>query len=184
MTRSRGVLLLDGALAGGAVVIALLAGALAGRAQEAITLDTSRSTGPSVTYTLPTGASCSESSGDRPSIWAGGRIRNVTDTKGQALPLGGVPAPGAGPVVVNGDIYDVVAGNSVGVGIHLPFGGAPAGTCRRFSRLLEADVLAALVERLVASKAITPEDARRLLVNRLSRLRGEPLAPAAGRESP
>lgn len=151
------------------------------KAQEAITLDTSRSQGPSVSYTLPSGASCSESTGDRPSLWAGGRIRNVQDAKTTPGLLGDPAAAAVGATIVNSTIFDAVAGNSVGVGIHLPFGGAPVGSCRQFARLAELELLAGLVERLRTAGAITPEDARRLLLTRLTGLAAHLTRPPGGR---
>jgi len=157
-----------------AAVAAVWCGAVVwgtGKAQEAITLDTSRSVGPTVTYTLPGGASCSETSRDRPSQWAGVSVRRVEDAKTSPGLLGGGGGDAAAATIVNSTIVDAVAGSSVGVGVHLPFGGPPAGSCRGFRQLAELEVLAAVVERLKTAGSITAEDARRILFVRTTTIR-------------
>jgi hypothetical protein len=120
---------------------------------EAITLDTSRSVGPTVSISTPSGISCSETAGDRPSIWFGGRAREQTNANQQANPW--TTSDPTTTTYINSNLYNDENGWSVGVGLHIPFGGPPTGNCRRFVAAAEREHRLSMLEKLLESKAIT-----------------------------
>lgn len=127
-------------------------------AADAISLDTSRSQGPTVSISTPSGINCSETAGDRPSIWLGGRLRDQTNANQAAYPWTmGEPVS---TTYINSNLFNEEAGWSVGVGIHVPFGGPPTGNCTRFVAIAEKEAKVNILNQLLASKAITLEEYR------------------------
>jgi hypothetical protein len=120
---------------------------------DAITLDTSRSVGPTVSIITPSGINCSETAGDRPSIWFGGRAREQTNANQQANPW--TTSDPTTTTYINSNLYNDENGWSVGVGLHIPFGGPPTGNCRRFVAAAEREHRLSMLEKLLESKAIT-----------------------------
>ena len=121
---------------------------------EAITLDTSRSVGPTVSISTPSGISCSETAGDRPSIWFGGRAREQTNANQTANPWT-TTGTAQTTTYINSNLFNDEQGWSVGVGLHIPFGGPPTGNCRRFVAAAEREHRLSMLEKLLESKAIT-----------------------------
>ena len=120
---------------------------------EAITLDTSRSVGPTVSIVTPSGINCSETAGDRPSLWFGGRVREQVNDNSSG---------GTSPVVgtdnntyINSNLYNDETGFSLGVGIHIPFGGPPTGNCKRLFAVAKAESYILVLDKLLDKKAIT-----------------------------
>jgi hypothetical protein len=120
---------------------------------EAITLDTSRSVGPTVSIITPSGISCSETAGDRPSVWFGGRAREQTNANQQANPW--TSSDPTTTTYINSNLFNDENGWSVGVGVHIPFGGPPTGNCRRFVAAAEREAKLSMLNKLLESKAIT-----------------------------
>jgi hypothetical protein len=120
---------------------------------DAITLDTSRSVGPTVSISTPSGINCSETAGDRPSVWFGGRAREQTNANQQANPW--TTSDPTTTTYINSNLYNDENGWSVGVGIHIPFGGPPTGNCRRFLTAAEREQKLSMLNKLLESKAIT-----------------------------
>jgi hypothetical protein len=124
---------------------------------DAITLDTSRSVGPTVSISTPSGINCSETAGDRPSVWLGGRLRDQRNRDETNTPI----TDGTGnQTFINSDLGKDEAGWSVGLGIHIPFGGPPTGNCRRFLAIAERDAKVTILTQLLNNKAITLEEYR------------------------
>jgi hypothetical protein len=117
---------------------------------EAITLDTSRSVGPTVSIITPSGISCSETAGDRPSVWIGGRLREQTNANQNASPL-----TDSNNTYINSNLFNDEQGYSVGVGIHIPFGGPPTGNCKRFIATANAEAYLLVLDNLLAKKVLT-----------------------------
>jgi len=126
---------------------------------DAITLDTSRSVGPTVSITTPSGIVCSETAGDRPSLWFGGRLREQTNANQVANPNTGAATldtfTTSSTTYINSNLFNDENGWSVGVGIHIPFGGPPTGNCRRFFAAAEREQKLSMLNKLLESKAIT-----------------------------
>ena len=120
---------------------------------EAISIDTSRSVGPTVSIMTPSGISCSETAGDRPSVWFGGRAREQTNANQQANPW--TASDPTTTTYINSNLFNDETGWSVGVGIHIPFGGPPTGNCRRFVAAAEREANLSMLNKLLESKAIT-----------------------------
>jgi len=121
---------------------------------DAITLDTSRSVGPTVSITTPSGIACSETAGDRPSVWFGGRAREQTNANQTANPWT-TSEPSSQTTYINSNLFNDENGWSVGVGVHIPFGGPPTGNCKRFMAAAEREAKLSMLNKLLESKAIT-----------------------------
>ena len=119
---------------------------------DAITLDTSRSVGPTVSISTPSGINCSETAGDRPSVWLGGRLR---DQRNQDQVLTPLNDQGGSQTIINSDLGKDESGWSVGVGLHIPFGGPPTGNCRRFLAIAEREARVNILAQLLTNNAIT-----------------------------
>jgi hypothetical protein len=124
---------------------------------EAIDIDRSRSLGPTVSITTPSGIACSETAGDRPSLWFGGRIRDqkTNNSKNDLNTTGAVVDQTANNTYINSNLFNDEAGWSVGVGVHIPFGGPPTGNCKRFMAAAEREAKLSMLNKLLESKAIT-----------------------------
>jgi len=122
---------------------------------DAITIDTSRSVGPTVSIVTPSGISCSETAGDRPSFWMGGRLRDQrTDKYADNNNLTG-NNDASSVTYINSDNHDDESGWSVGLGIHIPFGGPPTGNCKRFLAIAEREHRMNMLSQMLNNKAIT-----------------------------
>ena len=128
---------------------------------DAITLDTSRSVGPTVSIATPSGITCSETAGDRPSLWLGGRLRDQRTTKYSTNGQTGTN-DSASITYINSDNNDDESGWSVGAGIHIPFGGPPTGNCKRFLAIAEREHRLSMLGQMLANKAITLEQYTKL----------------------
>jgi len=122
---------------------------------EAITLDTSRSVGPTVSIITPSGINCSETAGDRPSIWFGGRLRDQRNNNETISPL--TNAAGS-QTFIDSNLGLDESGWSVGVGLHIPFGGPPTGNCSRFLPIAERDFKVHILNQLLTNKAISLDE--------------------------
>jgi hypothetical protein len=122
---------------------------------EAIDIDRSRSVGPTVSIITPSGINCSETAGDRPSIWMGGRIRDQINANQTANPNQLGNGDTTSTTYINSNLFNEEAGWSVGAGIHIPFGGPPTGNCRRFVAIAEREHRLAMLGQMLANKAIT-----------------------------
>jgi hypothetical protein len=124
---------------------------------DAITLDTSRSVGPTVSITTPSGIACSETAGDRPSVWFGGRAREQTNANQTANPWT-TSEPSSQTTYINSNLFNDENGWSVGVGVHIPFGGPPTGNCKRFLAIAERESKVNILNQLLANKAISLDE--------------------------
>jgi len=118
---------------------------------DAISIDTSRSIGPTVSISTPSGLNCSETAGDRPSIWLGGRLRDQRNIDNTNTP---VTDKTGNQTFINSDLGKDESGWSIGAGIHIPFGGPPTGNCRRFLVIAEREAKATMLNQLLTNKAI------------------------------
>ena len=123
---------------------------------DAITLDTSRSVGPTVSIVTPSGITCSETAGDRPSFWMGGRVRDQRNDKDGSNAQTGTN-DSASITYINSDNHDQESGWSVGLGVHIPFGGPPTGNCKRFLAIAEREHQMNMLSQMLTNKAITLE---------------------------
>ena len=115
---------------------------------EAITIDTSRSVGPTVSITTPSGLVCSETAGDRPSLWLGGRLRDQKDDN-----LNNDQT--SSNTYINSNLFTEEAGFSIGAGIHIPFGGPPTGNCEKVLAVAQTEGYILVLDKLLDKKAIT-----------------------------
>ena len=124
---------------------------------EAIDIDRSRSVGPTVSIITPSGINCSETAGDRPSLWFGGRIRDqkTDNSKNDLNTTGAVVDQTANNTYINSNLFNEEAGWSVGAGIHIPFGGPPTGNCKRLFAVAKAESYILVLDKLLDKKAIT-----------------------------
>jgi hypothetical protein len=124
---------------------------------EAITLDTSRSVGPTVSITTPSGLVCSETAGDRPSLWLGGRFRDQKDDnlKNDVNTTGAVVDQTSSNTFINSNLFTEEAGFSIGAGIHIPFGGPPTGNCKKVLAVAQTEGYILVLDKLLDKKAIT-----------------------------
>ena len=124
---------------------------------EAIDIDRSRSLGPTVSIITPSGINCSETAGDRPSLWFGGRIRDqkTDNSKNDLNTTGAVVDQTANNTYINSNLFNEEAGWSVGLGVHIPFGGPPTGNCKRLFAVAKAESYILVLDKLLDKKAIT-----------------------------
>ena len=124
---------------------------------EAIDIDRSRSLGPTVSIITPSGINCSETAGDRPSLWFGGRIRDqkTDNSKNDLNTTGAVVDQTANNTYINSNLFNEEAGWSVGAGVHIPFGGPPSGNCKRLFAVAKAESYILVLDKLLDKKAIT-----------------------------
>jgi len=124
---------------------------------EAIDIDRSRSVGPTVSIITPSGINCSETAGDRPSLWFGGRIRDqkTDNSKNDVNTTGAVVDQTANNTYINSNLFNEEAGWSVGAGVHIPFGGPPTGNCKRLFAVAKAESYILVLDKLLDKKAIT-----------------------------
>jgi hypothetical protein len=122
---------------------------------EAITLDTSRSVGPTVSIATPSGITCSETAGDRPSFWFGGRVREQVNDNSNSGPSTNTGTDATSNTYINSNVLNDETGWSLGIGVHIPFGGPPTGNCRRFMAAAEREAKLSMLNKLLESKAIT-----------------------------
>jgi hypothetical protein len=124
---------------------------------EAIDIDRSRSVGPTVSIITPSGINCSETAGDRPSLWLGGRIRDqkTDNSKNDLNTTGAVVDQTANNTFINSNLFNEEAGWSVGAGVHIPFGGPPSGNCKRLFAVAKAESYILVLDKLLDKKAIT-----------------------------
>ena len=124
---------------------------------EAIDIDRSRSLGPTVSIITPSGINCSETAGDRPSLWFGGRIRDqkTDNSKNDLNTTGAVVDQTANNTFINSNLFNEEAGWSVGLGVHIPFGGPPTGNCKRLFAVAKAESYILVLDKLLDKKAIT-----------------------------
>jgi len=124
---------------------------------EAIDIDRSRSVGPTVSIITPSGINCSETAGDRPSLWFGGRIRDQVDDDSKSEPstTGNVTDNNVNDTYINSNVYNEQTGWSVGLGVHIPFGGPPTGNCKRLFAVAKAESYINVLDKLLDKKAIT-----------------------------
>ena len=124
---------------------------------EAIDIDRSRSVGPTVSIITPSGINCSETAGDRPSLWFGGRIRDqkTDNSKNDLNTTGAVVDQTANNTYINSNLFNEEAGWSVGLGVHIPFGGPPTGNCKRLFAVAKAESYILVLDKLLDKKAIT-----------------------------
>ena len=115
---------------------------------EAITIDTSRSVGPTVSITTPSGLVCSETAGDRPSLWLGGRLRDQKDDNLKNDQT-------SSSTYINSNLFNEEAGFSIGAGIHIPFGGPPTGNCEKVLAVAQTEGYILVLDKLLDKKAIT-----------------------------
>ena len=115
---------------------------------EAITIDTSRSIGPTISITTPSGLVCSETAGDRPSLWLGGRLRDQKDDNLKNDQT-------SSSTYINSNLFNEEAGFSIGAGIHIPFGGPPTGNCEKVLAVAQAEGYILVLDKLLDKKAIT-----------------------------
>ena len=115
---------------------------------EAITIDTSRSVGPTVSITTPSGLVCSETAGDRPSLWLGGRLRDQKDDNQKNDQT-------SSSTYINSNLFNEEAGFSIGAGIHIPFGGPPTGNCEKVLAVAQTEGYILVLDKLLDKKAIT-----------------------------
>ena len=120
---------------------------------EAISIDTSRSVGPTVSITTPSGILCSETAGDRPSLWIGGRVREQTNANQTANPW--TTSDPVSTTYINSNLFNDENGWSFGASVHIPFGGPPAGNCKRFIPIAEREAKVHILNELLDKKAIT-----------------------------
>jgi hypothetical protein len=101
-------------------------------------------------------------------VWLGGRLRDQRNRDETNTPI----TDGTGnQTFINSDLGKDESGWSVGVGIHIPFGGPPTGNCRRFLAIAERDSRVGILNQLLNAKAITIEEYRQ----RVEQLYGEDL---------
>ena len=149
---------------------------------DAITLDTSRSVGPTVSIVTPSGISCSETAGDRPSFWMGGRLRDQrTDKYADNNNLTG-NNDASSVTYINSDNHDDESGWSVGVGVHIPFGGPPTGNCKRLFTVAKNESYILVLDKLLDKKAITLQEYTELVKQLLEDLNDKDLHKVRGRE--
>jgi hypothetical protein len=122
---------------------------------EAIDIDRSRSLGPTVSIITPSGINCSETAGDRPSFLFGGRVREQVNDNNNSGPTTNTGTDATSNTYINSNILNDETGWSVGVGVHIPFGGPPTGNCKRFVAAAEREAKLLMLNKLLESKAIT-----------------------------
>ena len=146
---------------------------------EAITLDTSRSVGPTVSIITPSGINCSETAGDRPSLWFGGRIRDQIDdnnkgdlTNERKSASNGIDITdnNVNDTYINSNIFNEQTGWSIGAGVHIPFGGPPTGNCKRLFAVAKAESYINVLDKLLDKKAITLTEYTELVKDVLEQL--------------
>ena len=139
---------------------------------DAITLDTSRSVGPTVSITTPSGLVCSETAGDRPSLWLGGRLRDQKNDnlKNDVNTTGAVVDQTSSNTYINSNLFNEESGFSIGAGIHIPFGGPPTGNCKRFIATATAESYILVLDKLLDKKAITLTEYTELVKDLLEQL--------------
>ena len=122
---------------------------------EAIDIDRSRSVGPTVSIITPSGINCSETAGDRPSLWLGGRVRDQINSNQTANPNQLGNGDTTSTTYINSNLFNEEAGWSVGAGVHIPFGGPPTGNCKRLFAVAKAESYILVLDKLLDKKAIT-----------------------------
>ena len=124
---------------------------------EAIDIDRSRSLGPTVSIITPSGINCSETAGDRPSLWLGGRLRDQRNDnlKNDVNTTGAVVDQTSSNTYINSNLFNEESGFSIGAGIHIPFGGPPTGNCKRLFAVAKAESYILVLDKLLDKKAIT-----------------------------
>jgi hypothetical protein len=139
---------------------------------EAIDIDRSRSLGPTVSIITPSGINCSETAGDRPSLWFGGRIRDqkTDNSKNDLNTTGAVVDQTANNTYINSNLFNEEAGWSVGLGVHIPFGGPPTGNCKRLFAVAKAESYILVLDKLLDKKAITITEYTELVKDVLEQL--------------
>jgi len=139
---------------------------------EAIDIDRSRSLGPTVSIITPSGINCSETAGDRPSLWFGGRIRDqkTDNSKNDLNTTGAVVDQTANNTYINSNLFNEEAGWSVGAGVHIPFGGPPTGNCKRLFAVAKAESYILVLDKLLDKKAITITEYTELVKDVLEQL--------------
>ena len=133
---------------------------------EAITIDTSRSIGPTISITTPSGLVCSETAGDRPSLWLGGRLRDQKDDNLKNDQT-------SSSTYINSNLFNEEAGFSIGAGIHIPFGGPPTGNCEKVLAVAQAEGYILVLDKLLDKKAITLAEYTQLVKDLMEDLNDE-----------
>ena len=139
---------------------------------EAIDIDRSRSLGPTVSIITPSGINCSETAGDRPSLWLGGRLRDQRNDnlKNDVNTTGAVVDQTSSNTYINSNLFNEESGFSIGAGIHIPFGGPPAGNCKRLFAVAKAESYILVLDKLLDKKAITLTEYTELVKDVLEQL--------------
>jgi hypothetical protein len=83
-------------------------------------------------------------------VWLGGRLREQTNANQNASPL-----IDRNNTYINSNLFNDEQGYSVGVGIHIPFGGPPTGNCKRFIATANAEAYLLVLDNLLAKKVLT-----------------------------
>ena len=133
---------------------------------EAITIDTSRSIGPTISITTPSGLVCSETAGDRPSLWLGGRLRDQKDDNLKNDQT-------SSSTYINSNLFNEEAGFSIGAGIHIPFGGPPTGNCKKVLAVAQTEGYILVLDKLLDKKAITLAEYTQLVKDLMEDLNDE-----------
>jgi hypothetical protein len=134
---------------------------------EAIDIDRSRSVGPTVSIITPSGINCSETAGDRPSLWLGGRVRDQINSNQTANPNQLGNGDTTSTTYINSNLFNEEAGWSVGAGVHIPFGGPPTGNCQRFVAIASKEAYIAVLDKMLKDNIITLEEYKRLVLDLL-----------------
>ena len=137
---------------------------------EAIDIDRSRSVGPTVSIITPSGINCSETAGDRPSLWLGGRVRDQINSNQTANPNQLGNGDTTSTTYINSNLFNEEAGWSVGAGVHIPFGGPPTGNCKRLFAVAKAESYILVLDKLLDKKAITITEYTELVKDVLEQL--------------
>jgi len=125
-----------------------------------------------VSIITPSGINCSETAGDRPSLWFGGRIRDqkTDNSKNDLNTTGAVVDQTANNTFINSNLFNEEAGWSVGAGVHIPFGGPPTGNCKRLFAVAKAESYILVLDKLLDKKAITITEYTELVKDVLEQL--------------
>ena len=139
---------------------------------EAIDIDRSRSLGPNVSIITPSGINCSETAGDRPSLWLGGRLRDQKNDnlKNDVNTTGAVVDQTSSNTYINSNLFNEESGFSIGAGVHIPFGGPPTGNCKRLFAVAKAESYILVLDKLLDKKAITLTEYTELVKDLLEQL--------------
>jgi len=76
-------------------------------------------------------------------------------SKNDVNTTGAVVDQTANNTYINSNLFNEEAGWSVGLGVHIPFGGPPTGNCKRLFAVAKAESYILVLDKLLDKKAIT-----------------------------